>query len=180
MNPGHASAIHGGVEPAAPPDRAARADPDAAALIAFVATRDAPCPVCSYNLRGLSEPRCPECAAPLHLQVGSENLRLGAWFAAALSLALALGFDSVVSVMISVGLAIAPPRSWGQLRPVLTMLGGFLALAAVCGVSVWALYRGRRRFTRQGRRAQRAWAAGIFMAVFLTHALYGAIVTRLL
>lgn len=187
MNPGPGTGIHGGVEPAAPPARAREpspTNPDAAALVAFVATRDALCPVCSYNLRGLGEPRCPECASPLHLQVGSENLRLGPWFTAILSAALALGFDSVVSVVMAVGMTVAmvydPPKSWGQARPILTMFAGFLALALASGAAVWFLYRRRRAFTRLPRRRQWAWAAGVFAAAFLIHAIYGAVLTRLL
>ncbi len=38
------------------------------ALAAYLATHDAPCLGCGYNLRGLAEPRCPECGreATLH------------------------------------------------------------------------------------------------------------------
>jgi hypothetical protein len=153
---------------------------DAAALIAFVAERDASCPVCSYNVRGLKEARCPECAARLHLQVGSENLRLGPWFLAVLSFALALGFDGVVSLVGGTAMSIAtvmngvPPigRAW----PILVRFAGILTLAAASGAGVWMMFRRRRAFMMLPRRRQWLVAWIVFGAVFLVHAGFGALV----
>lgn len=36
-------------------------------LAIYLADRDAPCPACGYNLRGLEGARCPECGAELTL-----------------------------------------------------------------------------------------------------------------
>jgi hypothetical protein len=36
----------------------------------FLASRDAACPACGYNLRGLREARCPECGEAIALRVG--------------------------------------------------------------------------------------------------------------
>ncbi len=36
-------------------------------LAVYLAERDVPCPGCGYNLRGLTEATCPECAQQLHL-----------------------------------------------------------------------------------------------------------------
>jgi len=36
-------------------------------LITYLATHDAPCPGCGYNLRGLSGSTCPECGRAIHL-----------------------------------------------------------------------------------------------------------------
>ncbi|MEX2218812.1 MAG: YcxB family protein [Phycisphaerales bacterium] len=44
---------------------------DAARMRALLAWNDVPCPACRYNLRGLTEPRCPECG----LVLGPEVLR---------------------------------------------------------------------------------------------------------
>jgi hypothetical protein len=44
---------------------------DAELLRTFLAQRDALCPTCNYNLRGLAAERCPECAADLSLSLSS-------------------------------------------------------------------------------------------------------------
>ena len=44
----------------------ARNDPT---LLAWLADRDVPCPLCGYNLRGLIALRCPECGHDLRLAV---------------------------------------------------------------------------------------------------------------
>ena len=40
------------------------------------------CPVCRYNLKGLTRPFCPECGQELKLTVGAAHLRIGWLFAA--------------------------------------------------------------------------------------------------
>ena len=37
-------------------------------LITYLATHDAPCPGCWYNLRGIDQPICPECGLELEYQ----------------------------------------------------------------------------------------------------------------
>lgn len=44
--------------------------PDDTALLAFLQSHDIPCPLCKYNLRNLTHPRCPECGRDLKLTVG--------------------------------------------------------------------------------------------------------------
>ncbi|MFG0328985.1 MAG: hypothetical protein ACF8PN_03710 [Phycisphaerales bacterium] len=51
-------------------------------LLRFLRDHDAECPVCGYNLRGLTRPVCPECSEELAPTVGVEGLRLGWLFAA--------------------------------------------------------------------------------------------------
>ena len=65
---------------------------DEAALLDFLRDRDVPCPLCAYNLRGLTSPRCPECGHELHLTVGVTDLRIGAWVTCLIGLAAAAGF----------------------------------------------------------------------------------------
>ena len=45
-------------------------------LAGFLATRDVKCPLCGYNLRGLTSGRCPECGGPLTVGVMSRVLDL--------------------------------------------------------------------------------------------------------
>jgi hypothetical protein len=42
----------------------------------FLSQRDWPCPICNYNLRGLTRSRCPECGEVLALQVNVAEPKL--------------------------------------------------------------------------------------------------------
>lgn len=59
-----------------------RFDRGQAMLLDFLREHDATCPVCGYNVRGLTRPICPECKQDLVLTVGVKRLRLGWLFAA--------------------------------------------------------------------------------------------------
>ncbi|MFM9997152.1 MAG: hypothetical protein ACKVU4_15290 [Phycisphaerales bacterium] len=147
---------------------------DDSALIAWAATRDASCPVCGYNLRGVPRAVCPECAARLHLQVGSENLAIGPWALAVIALSLAIGFDGVVALLMCVMTAFNPPRTGGAMLSILEILGSFLALAAVCGGGLtWLVRRRRSTWNRIARARQWKIAWAVFVAVGLVHALFG-------
>jgi hypothetical protein len=52
---------------------------DAGELLRYLRDRDAWCPVCRYNLRGLTVPRCPECGRGLRLAIRATEPVLGAW-----------------------------------------------------------------------------------------------------
>jgi hypothetical protein len=64
----------------------------------FLAGRDAPCPACSYNLRGLTTDRCPECNQPLTLQVALTEPKLASFVAGIVGLSCGPGFCAVVLV----------------------------------------------------------------------------------
>jgi hypothetical protein len=48
-------------------------------LLQFIQAHDVACPVCKYNLRALTVPRCPECGRALKLTVGTIEPYLTAW-----------------------------------------------------------------------------------------------------
>lgn len=66
-------------------------DADAAALVDFVRQRDVLCPLCRYNLRGLTVPRCPECGRELRLSIGLVEPRQGAWLMCQIALTAVAG-----------------------------------------------------------------------------------------
>src|SRR3954468_17440650 len=73
---------------------------DAHALVAFVRERDVTCPLCRYNLRGLTSTRCPECGRELRLTVGLVEQRQGAWLTAQIAVTAAAGIGVLVLLMI--------------------------------------------------------------------------------
>ena len=46
-------------------EHAARPAAAGSKVVSFLAGRDIPCPACGYNLRGVTQEACPECAMPL-------------------------------------------------------------------------------------------------------------------
>lgn len=138
-------------------------------LTAYLASNDAPCPVCSYNLRGLLVSTCPECNAPLSLGVTSENLSVGPWTLGVVSFAMGAGFDGVVATLITIMQIANPTPQW----QVYALLGMFFTLALVCLAVVITLVRKRRRWAFKPRAVQWRWAIMCLSIVFLTHAAIG-------
>lgn len=61
-------------------------------LATYLAELDEACPLCSYNLRGLTGHHCPECGKALVLRVGLEEPNLGPYIAGLISISSAIGF----------------------------------------------------------------------------------------
>lgn len=65
-------------EPVAGETSASAAD-GSALLLQYLRQTDVACPLCGYNLRGLTSPRCPECGNELRLSVGLREPVLRYW-----------------------------------------------------------------------------------------------------
>ncbi|MEM9083588.1 MAG: hypothetical protein AAGB34_08335 [Planctomycetota bacterium] len=63
--------------------------------------RDVPCPVCRYNLRGLTASACPECGANLKAWVKPDSLRLGLWIVALVGLSGGFGFQATLVIWVA-------------------------------------------------------------------------------
>jgi len=131
-------------------------------LRAYLADRDAACPVCGYNLRGLDSQKCPECGATLDWRALSAGLKRGPWLAALISIGLALGLMLTVSVAGIRANLVVPPwgRAWG---PVVIHGGGAVLYALALFTIIWK----RRRFWWIGRANQVRLAAVICALVWL-------------
>lgn len=119
--------------------------PDQKFIQEYASDRDIPCPVCDYNLRGISTSTCPECGARLEIRIGSLDLRLGIWLSALIGTALVAGFP-VAGTVITTILTLQ-----GESEP-----GVFILLAidaALAGIIV-VLIRNRRWFWRKQRSEQ--------------------------
>ena len=135
-----------------------RAD-DVAALLDFVAERDAPCPLCGYNLRGLTTPTCPECRQPLRLQVGMVRPRLGGLIAsAAPGMFSGMATIAIVVVMVVAFIRMGPPG--GPVPPGIILLLGF---GVASGLIALALLAWRWRFLRLPLLAQWMVAAALWL-----------------
>jgi len=135
----------------------------------YLASHDAPCPVCGYNLRGVVLAACPECNAPIELSVGSSQARLGAWLFAMLAFAMALGFDLVIGMLM-----VVPVFITGGEDGAILYLGGSLVTMALASIGMlWVLIANKRGWLRRDWRGQVKLAWGIFVGVFLVHLAVG-------
>jgi len=142
-------------------------------VVTYLAEHDAACPVCAYGLRGVPAPVCPECSAPLHLEVASAQSAPGPWLLALVSWALALGFDAVVGLLVTIGVLVArPPLS--TIYPYV-FVGTFLTLSAASAFGLTRVLGSRGRWSARPRRAQWQGAVITFVAVALVHAAVGAV-----
>src|SRR4051812_2658518 len=66
-------------------------DAETAYLLNYLATHDAACPLCKYNLRGLTVPRCPECGREIRLAVGMKEPYLRALVTTLVALCISAG-----------------------------------------------------------------------------------------
>lgn len=67
-------------------------------LRSFLAIGEVACPVCSYELKGVTSTRCPECGAMLELRIGSADHRLGAWTTSVIGVSMILGLPALYLV----------------------------------------------------------------------------------
>ena len=151
-----------------PPRSEATAD-DVSALVEYLRDRDEPCPLCRYNLRGLTGTRCPECGRALRLSVGLVEPLLGPWLLGALPLIGCAG----LGVFGVIGLAKSGWPDNGEpmgLKSALVMFMGSIPLALGAVIM-------RRRFLRLPRRWQ--WMIG-GAAAFYAAASFACIVGTLL
>ena len=140
-----------------PPAAAPPADEDVRQLVHFLATHDAECPLCGYNLRALTSPRCPECGRELRLTVGLAEPYLRAWIVLAAATCAAGGTGLFFILMIAVA---GWPRVWGS--AVKTFFMNASLIYFMCGVpAAAAVLLARRRLMRlpTGRQWLLAWVA---------------------
>ncbi len=114
----------------------------------FLAERDAPCPACSYNLRGLTTDLCPECNQPLTLQVALTEPKLASFVAGIVALSCGPGFCAVVLVwsIINAGVGRGGPSD----RDYVPLVSGVVFGAVT--IPVWNARR--RHFLAAGARSR--------------------------
>ncbi len=133
---------------------------DDAALLDFLRERDIACPLCRYNLRALTSPRCPECGRELKLTIGLVEPRQGAWLTGQIALTAAAG----VGLMIVLVSASAGWPTDNRRQGLLNVAFAFHILM-IPVAAAWLI--GRRRYMRLTRAVQWTGAALAILAVTL-------------
>ena len=67
---------------------------------AYLRERDVLCPLCGYNLRNLTSPRCPECGERVELHIKLAEPKTAAWLAGVLGLSAGLGFSVLFLLLV--------------------------------------------------------------------------------
>ena len=138
-------------------------------LLAFLRDHDAPCPVCGYNLRHLTVPRCPECGRELKLSVGATEPYLRGWIALIIPNLLSAGMG-VFIILITIMAGEWPER--GD-RPLMNAVLIFW----VANIPIGGLAIGMRRtFMRWTKELQLGIAVGWWL---LAVAAFGVFLARL-
>jgi hypothetical protein len=140
---------------------------DQAMLLTWLATHDAPCPACKYNLRNLTVPRCPECGRPLSLSVAVVEPYLRSWLAAVVLLFINAGPSVFVWIGLTRTLLERQSLDWPDQWWLRFLIIFYIAAAPLAVASLFL----RRPFVRLGRSTQLyivLTIAGITLAAFTT------------
>lgn len=156
--PGRAAA-NPAADPTADPGAAALdAADDAAITRAYLSTRDAACPECSYNLRGSDGSACPECGRAVRLGVG-RPAEPRSWLVGLIFLCMGGGFATILSSYNVIYISQSGSLSWtdGLREPAASIpLVAFVLYLPV----LWVWLRARRRLTEARSRQRRLAAFG--------------------
>lgn len=122
---------------------------DRSELIRFLENRDAPCPGCGYNLRGLTGTTCPECNQAIELRIALSEPRIGAYLGAVCGLLVGGG---MAAVMLGIFVVVSMFEGWPPRRYWFAMFGiTGIAIGTLLGLGAMLLMgRGRKWFRRRG------------------------------
>jgi hypothetical protein len=158
-------------EPASPPDPSSNRD----FLEAYLASHDALCPRCTYNLRGSSTDRCPECGLPLSLVLSDDDPRSRWDILALFAVVLTVLYFAVRTTIFIINLADGAYRDpiLAPYRIKFAISASIETLIAVGG-SLWclAILRNRHRRPRPIWARPTTAATGLLLAVFVAFLLY--------
>ncbi len=113
-------------------------------LVQFLATHDAPCPKCGYNLRSVQSPTCPECGLRLTLSLRPDRPSVTSWCVLLVTVSLLSGIGLRRWVLwLSQGFPSTPPISisWYWLVLHYAILMSPLVLIAVLLGRQWLMHR---------------------------------------
>jgi hypothetical protein len=144
--------------PPPPPPLDAAADSEIAFLLRYLQFHEVACPLCKYNLRNLTVPRCPECGREIKLTVGMAEPYLLPWILGTIFMAMAASIGVVF--LIACVLFGPPPLDPVSLRDVAMLSCMFWGILAIPLTIV--LVALRRRVFRADRAVQWSLAGAIF------------------
>lgn len=114
-------------------------------LLHYIADRDVPCPVCGYNLRALTVPRCPECGHEVVLGIRLVEPYMRAWvtLAVAVSASAGVGLFPILILVLNGRLPSGNIHSGLELFIDYYFIGSIPAAAVVLLARRWLLRRSK-------------------------------------
>ncbi len=128
---------------------------DVARLLEFLRGRDVPCPLCRYNLRDLTQQRCPECRHELLLTVGVTRPRCLGFLLAVTPCT----FSGIAAGLLLIPMIVQPLSGGGPPQPQIFALDALGWLSALGGL---VLVRYRFAVLLQTPKRQRICAAAVW------------------
>lgn len=121
-------------------------------LVEYLANNDAACPVCGYNVRGLTRPVCPECRHRVRLTVGAVDVTLR-WFLAAIAPGV---FSGIAAIFLAIPIIGSPLTGNGSAPGfiIATDVFGFTS-----GIAALVMMAQRKRIVAMAVGHQRSLAA---------------------
>lgn len=144
--------------------------PGPALVAAYLASRDAPCPGCGYNLRGLTGSACPECGKPLELRLvgATEPEHEERAIRIALAWPLMLGIMAILGQLFSaVAIHLAPPTAFGLHASLSLAESLTVVMLGVSAFFAMATLR-KQRGTVWTPSRRRAWVAIAFVMLYIS------------
>ena len=126
-----------------------------ALLLAYLGGHDEPCPMCEYNLRGLTGTVCPECGEALRLRVSLSEPKMAAYLCGLIGLSVGVGFSGIILAFGIVGTMMygfgGGPPYW--------MIVALVSQFVIEGLAIWAWLVRRNWIRRRDRNHRWALAA---------------------
>lgn len=145
---------------------------DEAWLLAWLAGRDAPCPVCGYNLRDLPQAACPECNQTIRLTVGATRPPMGCFLLTA-----APGvFSGIAAFLLAIPIIVVPLTEGGSAPWIIV---GTDAFGWISGILTIVLFRHRYAFMAMSMNTQRMCVALAWIVHIVALALFIILAARL-
>jgi hypothetical protein len=129
-------------------------------LRAFLATHDANCPQCAYQLRGVESEKCPECGRTIELQVQPAAPRMAPWLFALIFTSIFGGFHWIMLIAFGVSGLLY----YGSLSVILSDSVLYLIGSIPYAITLPLLIARRRAFQRRTIRRQWVWSALLVFA----------------
>lgn len=119
---------------------------DPALIRSFLLGRDAACPGCAYNLRGLASTTCPECQYPLRLQltrIDRPSRRTFAFVVVLAAVGGVYGGISVLRLITDMAFGRIPLRASGWVIQIAVWSAMYIWLLFLCAIGLVRLHRTR-------------------------------------